>query len=117
MSGTPTKQGIYCRRRPETTTLYQVVQNHLETWLARSYDEVNNEKTIPAHVEKEFRHYLECGILAYGFARVRCEGCGYDFLVAFSCKGRGLCPSCNTKHMVQTAGQLVDFVFLAVPVR
>ena len=26
--------------------------------------------------------------LAYGFARARCDGCGYDYLVAFSCKGR-----------------------------
>jgi hypothetical protein len=28
---------------------------------------------------------LECGILAYGFARARCDECGHDFLVAFSC--------------------------------
>lgn len=117
MAGAPTKQGIYRRRRPETSTLYQVVQHNLETWLARSYDELNSEKTIPAHVEKEFRHYLDCGILAHGFARVRCEGCGYNYLVAFSCKGRGLCPSCNTQHMVQTASHMIDMVFPAVPVR
>ena len=24
---------------------------------------------VPAYVERDFRHYLECGILAYGFAR------------------------------------------------
>ena len=23
---------------------------------------------MPAYVEREFRHYLDCGILAYGFA-------------------------------------------------
>jgi len=34
--------------------------------------------------EKAFRKYLECGIFAHGFARVRCDDCGDDFLVAFS---------------------------------
>ena len=30
-----------------------------------------------------FRAYLRCGILAHGFARARCSGCGYDLLVAW----------------------------------
>ncbi|MGH8550712.1 MAG: transposase zinc-binding domain-containing protein [Methylococcales bacterium] len=38
---------------------------------------------------------------AGSFARARCTGCGYDFLIAFSCKGRGICPSCNTRRMGQ----------------
>jgi hypothetical protein len=72
---------------------------------------------IPAHVEREFRQYLTCGILAHGFARARCAGCGHDFLVAFSCKGRGVCPSCGTRRMAETAAHLVDHVFPEVPVR
>jgi hypothetical protein len=72
---------------------------------------------VPDHVEKEFRSYLKCGILAHGFARARCSSCGYDFLVAFSCKGRGACPSCNAKRMAETAAHLVDHVFPHVPVR
>jgi len=74
-------------------------------------------RAIPAWVEEEFRRYLTCGILAHGFARARCPACGHDFLVAFSCKGRGVCPSCNTRRMVETAAHLVDHVFLQVPVR
>ena len=27
-----------------------------------------------------------------------------------SCKGRGVCPSCNGRHMAQTAAHLVDHV-------
>ena len=50
--------------------------------------------------------YLDCGILARGFARVRCGQCGHDFLIAFSCKGRGVCPSCNARRMVATAAHL-----------
>jgi hypothetical protein len=43
--------------------------------------------------------------------------CGHDFLVAFSCKGRGLRPSCNARRMAQTAALLVDHVIPPVPVR
>ena len=31
---------------------------------------------LPEWVERDFRDYLECGILAHGFARARCEDCG-----------------------------------------
>jgi hypothetical protein len=68
-------------------------------------------------VEREFRRYLECGILAYVFARARCPECAHDFLVAFSCKKRGLCPSCNARRMAETAAHLVDHVFPPLPVR
>ncbi len=61
--------------------------------------------------------YLECGILAYGFARAYCADCGRDFLVAFSCKGRGVCPSCNARRMAETAAHFVDHVFPPLPVR
>jgi hypothetical protein len=57
------------------------------------------------------------GILAYGFARARCPDCGHDFLVAFSCKDRGLCPSCNARRMAETAAHLVDHVIPPLPVR
>jgi len=33
-----------------------------------------------------------------GFARVKCTRCPAEYLVAFSCKGRGLCPSCGAKR-------------------
>ena len=72
---------------------------------------------VPAYVEREFRHDLECGILSYGFARARGPGCGHDFLVAFSRKGRGLCPSCNARRMAETAAHLVDHVIPPLPVR
>jgi len=38
-------------------------------------------------------------------------------LVAFSCKGRGFCPSCGGRRMADTAAHLVDSVLPAVPVR
>ena len=72
---------------------------------------------MPAYVQRELSAYLECGILAHGFARARCPDCTAEFLVAFSCKGRGVCPSCTTKRMVATAAHLVDSVIPRVPMR
>ena len=81
---------VYRRRRPERTALYRLVQQHLETWLARRRESDLDGTPVARHIERELRGYLECGILACGFARARCGDCGHDFLVAFSCKGRGL---------------------------
>ncbi len=36
---------------------------------------------LPSYVERELRAYLDCGILARGFARVRCPDCGFERLV------------------------------------
>ena len=115
----PTK--AYNPRHPERTLLYRTVAEHFETWLelasAGQFDGQGDHHTPPAYVEKAFRKYLECGIFAHGFARVRCDDCGDDFLVAFSCKGRGVCPSCNTRRMAEAAAHLTDHVFPRLPVR
>ena len=104
----------YERRRPEKTPLHRVVCENLESWLQRREAA---ERPVPGYVEDELRGYLECGLLCFGFARARCTGCGQGFVVAFSCKGRGVCPSCNGRHMAQTAAHLVDHVIPPVPVR
>ena len=72
---------------------------------------------MPGYVEDELRGYLECGLLCFGFARAVCMTCRTGFVVAFSCKGRGVCPSCNGRHMAQTAAHLADYVIPPVPVR
>ena len=72
---------------------------------------------VARFVEREVRRYLECGVLAHGFLRVHCDACGHDRLVAFSCKGRGFCPSCGGRRMADTAAQLVDCILPEVPVR
>jgi hypothetical protein len=38
-------------------------------------------------------------------------------LVAFSCKLRGFCPSCDARRMVETSAHLIDHVVPKVPVR
>ena len=82
------RSAVYRRRQPERTLLYRTAQTHLATWLALHDDGAG--ETAPAVTEREFRRYLNCGILAHGFARARCADCGHDFLIAYSCKWRCL---------------------------
>jgi ribosomal protein S27E len=53
---------------------------------------------------------LDCGRFESGFARVRCSGCGDEFLVATSCQMRGFCPSCGAKRAAAFGAFLVDEV-------
>jgi hypothetical protein len=73
---------------------------------------------MPPFVVAELRKFLRCGVLAHGFARVRCGACAFERLVPFSCKGRGFCPSCCGRRMAERAAHLVDHVLPPdVPVR
>jgi hypothetical protein len=71
----------------------------------------------PVGFDREYGLPFSVRGLAHGFARVRCESCEDEFLVAFSCKGRGVCPSCNAKQARVTAVHLVERVLLHVPYR
>lgn len=77
----------------------------------------DQENQVPHYIENVFQKYLGCGILAKGFACAHCEGCCKDFLIAYSCKTRGICPSCNQRAMVQTAAHMMDSVLPRVPFR
>ncbi len=105
----------YERRRPDETTLYRVVQEHVETFFAQV--ELETGAGLPQFVKDEFEAFLECGILAHGFLRLRCGACVRGTLVAFSCKRRGFCPSCGARRMAETAAHLVDHVIPHVPIR
>ena len=104
----------YARRVPEETILYDTVRDQLETFLGCAEAA---GRSVPAFVERELRAYLKCGILAHGFVRLECAKCGSNRLVAFSCKGRGFCPSCGGRRMAETAAFLVDHVLPFTPVR
>ena len=90
------------------------MSGHLETFLAQLQV---TDRQLPRHVEQEMRAYLECGIPAYGFLRVRCEDCGESRVVAFFCRKRGFCPSCMGRRMADTAARLTEEVLPLVPVR
>jgi hypothetical protein len=48
--------------------LYRVVAEQLETFLARHQE---RDHPLPGFVEREFRSFLNCGILERGFLRLR----------------------------------------------
>jgi hypothetical protein len=99
----------YERHRPERSTLYEVVRDNLET-LYDAVDEGTLDVKLPKHAKKELESYLDCGLLCRGFARLRCGTCRESRLVAFSCKGRGFCPSCLGRRMCATAANLMEHV-------
>ena len=87
-------------RHPERTLLSRTAATHFETWLDLSK-----------------RKYLKCGVFAHSVARVRCDDVGDDFLAAISCKGHGVCTSCNTRRMAEASAHLCDRVLPRLPVR
>ena len=107
----------YRRREPESTLLYRTVAAEIDALRAELAAASPHGAALPAHVDREIEAYLRCGILRHGFARVVCKACRAEHLVAWSCKGRGICPSCTTRRMHDTAAHLVDRVLPRVPMR
>ncbi len=111
----PLTTNSYERHKPEQTVLYKIIQENLETFLSLVHEECG--RPLPDFIEKEFREYLKCGVLAHGFLRTKCESCCHESLVAFSCKRRGFCPSCGGRRMSESAIHLVDEVLPIKPIR
>ena len=73
----------------------QTAQACVAYWICSQYPQRAGASELPRFIRDEFDAFLECGILAHGFLRLRCGECGHDKLLAFSCKRRGFCPSCG----------------------
>ena len=78
----------YQRHKPEETDLYKIIEKNLPSFQSHLS---NADISLPGFVHEEFRSYLRCGILKHGFLRVKCNGCRFEHLVAFSCKQTGFC--------------------------
>jgi hypothetical protein len=100
----------YRPRKPQTTVLHQVVREQLLSFLEQGQQNSFCGEGYPRYVEKEFRNLIGCGDLSRGFARVRCSQCGYERMLPFACKGRGICNSCIGRRMSEQAAYLVDVV-------
>jgi hypothetical protein len=62
-----------------------LVQQHAATFIAET--EAAAGADLPQFVKDEFDAFLECGILAHGFLRLRCGDCGHDKLVTSVASG------------------------------
>jgi hypothetical protein len=85
-------------RKPKSSPLWKCFHSHFERFMAaypRDYQSRYGvlRGVIPEVVDK----FMQCGDFAKGFARVRCDECSHEYLLAFSCKGRWFCPSCHQK--------------------
>ena len=62
----------YRRPTPERTVLHELVARHAQTMFAELREADPEGGGLPRYVERELAAYLRCGVLAHGFARVRC---------------------------------------------
>jgi hypothetical protein len=101
---------------PRTTPLFQLVEQH--------YDDVKSlweDRFENAHgrwrgfTDTVVARYLDCASPLCGFARLRCDTCHGERLLLFSCRQRGICPSCDAKRAAAFAAFLNDDVFENVP--
>jgi len=61
----------YQLRHVEASVLHGVVREHLDDFLRATADRADGAG-LPEFIAREFREFLTCGVLAHGFARVRC---------------------------------------------
>ena len=109
---------VYRQRDPQGTPYYQCIEDHFETFEQVYEDRFERQYGFyRPYVKQVIYRYLDCGILHNGFARVRCEDCGHEYLLAFSCKRRHFCPSCHQKRVVEFGEWLCQEVVKAVPHR
>ena len=109
---------VYQPRNPKASAYYRCVEDHFEQ-LEAVWDERYQRRFgfWRPYVTDVIQRYLDCGDLHFGFARVKCEDCGHEYLLAYSCKRRHFCPSCHQKRVVEFGEWLCTEVLKYVPHR
>ncbi len=109
---------IYRPRKPEASPLWQLVAHHAHAFL-----DVYDDRYAPRYgalravVPRALEGFHRCGVLAWGFARVRCPDCRHEYLLAFSCKERCFCPSCHAKRQAAFGEFVTEEILEPVPHR
>ena len=109
--------GIYRRRHPEKTVLYRVLFHYFERFVSEYEPRFEKEHGYFRPVVKEVvEKYLDCANPKNGFARVKCTNkkCRAEFLLTFSCKTRGFCPSCHARRLEEWGEWVREEVLLDV---
>jgi hypothetical protein len=94
----------YRARNPRKSPLWQCVHRHFDEFL-ELYPVAYQPRygSLRPVIPEVVRKFLDCGNLERGFARIRCDHCQHEYLLAFSCKSRWFCPSCQNQ-----AGRLCE---------
>jgi len=90
---------FYRPRQPQKTQLYRAVAENLHLFYA-TYDErfLTQHGPLTVRARRTLEGYLRCGRHEFGFGRAKCDRCGRELLVAYSCQLRGVCSSCQQKR-------------------
>ena len=111
-------QSSYHPRSPRNTAYHRLVEDNFEelelVWDSKYQKMYGYWRP---HVIDVIQKYLDCGDPHLGFARVKCSNCSTEYLLPFSCKCRGFCPSCHQRRVVEFGEYLHDEVLLDVPHR
>ena len=112
---------VYRPRRPRQSALWQCLSGHfdgfLELYEERYQPRYGFLRPIIPEVVNIPQPRDDCGDLEQGFARVRCDHCKHEYLLAFSCKGRWFCPSCHQKKVQLFGALLTETILYPVPHR
>jgi hypothetical protein len=114
----PKPGSFYRPRDPEASPFLQVMREHFD-----QFEKVYPERYQRGYgfwrpvIRSSIDRFIKCGDLKQGFARVRCPDCRKEFFVAFSCRQRACCPSCDQKRALMLALRLNAEVFDTVPHR
>jgi hypothetical protein len=108
----------YRPRHPERSAFYQLFETHVDSYV-RAYEERFEAQSgsLRPVVVRSVEDFLSCGRLPGGFARIRCPQCHAEHLLAFSCRTRNFCPSCQAKRSVLFAEKLAAGILAPVPHR
>ena len=107
----PLRGAVYRPRKPRASPLWQCAQRH-----GKELREAGGfQRTVEE--ERAIERFIECGDPHHGFARIYCDACGYDYLLAFSCKTRYFCPSCHQKRVLLYGEWVEENVLAPVPHR
>ena len=125
-------QSSYQPRSPHNTAFHRLVEDNFEK-LELIWDSKYQRMYgyWRPHVLDVMQKYLDCGDPHLGFARagrslcsllayasyVKCSNCNTEYLLPFSCKCRGFCPSCHQRRVMEFGEYLHEEILLDVPHR
>ena len=106
----PVRGGLYRPRDPCASPLWQCATRH--------GTELREAGRLRRAVEEQvIGRFIECGDPHHGFARIYCDACAHDYLLAYSCKTRYFCPSCHQKRVLLYGEWIEKTVLAPVPHR
>jgi len=78
-------RGVYRARRAKESPLWRIFDRHFDAFVG-AYEERYAPRLGPLRevIPHAVREFLKCGILEWGFARIRCPECREEWLLGFS---------------------------------